>query len=66
MKSVANRNLNPTNPNHMSRLAKELDLESADIRAIAMSIGDWDRIAKHFQVRRDVVNIIKASCMEVL
>ena len=66
MKSVANKNLNPRNPNHMSRLAKQLDLESADIRAIAMSIGDWDRIAKHFQVRRDVVNIIKASCMEVL
>jgi hypothetical protein len=66
MKSVANKNLNPRNPNDMSRLAKQLDLESADIRAIAMSIGDWDRIAKHFQVRRDVVNIIKASCMEVL
>ena len=66
MKSVSRTNLNPKNPNHMSYLAKELDLQPTDVCAIAMSIGDWSKIAKHFQVRRDVVNIIKASCAEVL
>jgi hypothetical protein len=66
MKSVSRTNLNPKNRNHMSYLAKELDLQPTDVCAIAMSVGDWSKIAKHFQVRRDVVNIIKASCAEVL
>ena len=64
MKMVSQTNLNPQNNNDMLYLAKELNLQSNDIRAIAMTIGDWDKVAKHFQVRRDVVNIIKASCME--
>lgn len=66
MKMVSHTNLNPRNNNDMLYLAKELNLESTDVRAIAMSVGDWSRLAEHFQVRRDVVNIIKASCLEVL
>jgi len=66
MKSVQYTNLNPHNSNHMSILAKQLDLESTDVRAIAMSIGDWSKVAQHFQVGRDVVDIIKASCLEAL
>ena len=66
MKSVQYTNLNPHNRNHMIVLAKQLDLESTDVRAIAMSIGDWSKVAEHFQVGRDVVDIIKASCLEAL
>lgn len=66
MKSVQHTNLNPHNRNHMIVLAKQLDLESTDVRAIAMSIGDWSKVAEHFQVGRDVVDIIKASCLEAL
>jgi hypothetical protein len=66
MKSVQYQNLNPRNRNDMRVLAKQLDLESTDVRAIAMSVGDWTRLAEHFQVGRDVVNIIKASCLEAL
>ncbi|MBT4407955.1 MAG: hypothetical protein HOC79_08815 [Euryarchaeota archaeon] len=62
MKMVTQINLNPQNNDDMLYLAKQFDLESNDVRAIAMTIGDWDNIAKHFQVRRDVVNIIKVSC----
>ena len=66
MKSVKYTNLNPRNSNDMKVLAKQLDLETTDVRAIAMSVGDWTKLAKHFQVRRDVVDIIKASCLEAL
>ena len=66
MKSVKHTNLNPRNSNDMKVLAKQLDLETTDVRAIAMSVGDWTKLAKHFQVRRDVVDIIKASCLEAL
>ena len=66
MKSVKYKNLNPRNSNDMKVLAKQLDLETTDVRAIAMSVGDWTKLAKHFQVRRDVVDIIKASCLEAL
>jgi hypothetical protein len=66
MKSVKYTNLNPRNSNDMKVLAKQLNLETTDVRAIAMSVGDWTKLAKHFQVRRDVVDIIKASCLEAL
>ena len=66
MKSVKHTNLNPRNSNDMKVLAKQLNLETTDVRAIAMSVGDWTKLAKHFQVRRDVVDIIKASCLEAL
>tara|TARA_R110000765_G_scaffold345957_1_gene436165 strand:- start:501 stop:2315 length:1815 start_codon:yes stop_codon:yes gene_type:complete len=65
MKGVKYQNLNPRSGRDMGVLAKQLNLESNDVRAIAMSIGNWSRLAEHFQVRRDVVNIIKASCLEV-
>jgi hypothetical protein len=66
MKSVHYQNLDPYSGNDMRVLAKQLDLESTDVRAIAMSIGDWSKVAEHFQVGRDVVDIIKASCLEAL
>jgi hypothetical protein len=66
MKSVKHRNLNPRNSKDMKILAKQLNLETNDVRAIAMSIGDWTKLSEHFQVRRDVVDIIKASCLGVL
>ena len=66
MKSVQYNNLNPHNGKDMRVLAKQLNLETTDVRAIAVSIGDWTKLAEHFQVGRDVVNIIKASCLEAL
>ena len=66
MKSVKYTNLNPQSGSDMRVLAKQLDLETNDVRAIAMSVGNWSKLAEHFQVGRDVVNIIKASCLEAL
>ena len=65
MKRVNNVNLNPQNNNDMNLLAKQVGLETNDVRAIAMAYGDWTNLAKSFQVRLDVVEIIKASCVEV-
>jgi hypothetical protein len=66
MKRVKHVNLNPQNNNDMNVLAKQVGLETNDVRAIAMTFGNWDRLAQHFQVGLDVVEIIKASCVEVV
>lgn len=65
MKRVNHVNLNPQNKDDMSLLAKHVGLETNDVRAIAMAYGDWTNLAQSFQVGRDVVEIIKASCVEV-
>ena len=65
MKRVNHENLNPQDKDDMNVLAKHVGLESTDVRAIAMAYGDWSNLAQSFQVERDVVEIIKASCVEV-
>jgi len=46
----------------MQRLSKEVGVPTVDVRAIAMSLGDWGVIAKSFNTTHDVVRAIKRSC----
>jgi len=46
----------------MHRLGKDVGLSSLDVRAIAMSIGDWGVLAKSFNTTHDVVRDIKRAC----
>lgn len=52
----------PLNKYDMEKLAKEVGMTSVDVRAVAMSLGDWGVIAKSFNTTHDVVSIIKTSC----
>jgi len=52
----------PMDAYDMQRLSKEVGVSSIDVRAIAMSLGDWGVIAKSFNTTRDVVRVIKRSC----
>jgi len=46
----------------MARLSDEVGVPSITVRAIAMSLGDWNVIAKSFNTTHDVVRVIKRSC----
>lgn len=52
----------PMDTYDMQRLSKEVGMPTVDVRAIAMSLGDWGVIAKSFNTTRDVVRAIKRSC----
>ena len=46
----------------MQKLGQDVGMSSIDVRAIAMSLGDWGVIAKSFNTTHDVVRAIKRSC----
>ena len=46
----------------MHKLGQNVGMSSIDVRAIAMSLGDWGVIAKSFNTTHDVVRAIKRSC----
>jgi len=46
----------------MQKLGQDVGMSSIDVRAIAMSLGDWGIIAKSFNTTHDVVRAIKRSC----
>jgi hypothetical protein len=52
----------PMDSYDMSQLSKQVGLSSIDVRAIAMSFGDWEVLAKSFNTTHDVVRAIKKSC----
>lgn len=52
----------PMDSYDMSKLSQEVGVPSVDVRAIAMSFGDWGVIAKSFNTTHDVVRAIKKSC----
>ena len=52
----------PMDSYDMQRLSKQVGMSSIDVRAIAMSLGDWSVIAKSFNTTPDVVRAIKKSC----
>jgi len=52
----------PMDSYDMQRLSKEVGMSSIDVRAIAMSLGDWGVIAKSFNTTHSVVRAIKRSC----
>ena len=43
----------PLNKYDMEKLAKEVGMTSVDVRAVAMSFGDWGVIAKSFNTTHD-------------
>tara|TARA_R100000479_G_scaffold59486_1_gene28255 strand:+ start:31 stop:339 length:309 start_codon:yes stop_codon:yes gene_type:complete len=56
------RKYDPMDSHDMRRLGDRVGLTSTDVRAIAMSLGDWGIIAKQFKTTRDVVADVKTSC----
>lgn len=52
----------PMDSYDMLRLGHDVGMSSLDVRAIAMSLGDWNVIAKSFNTTHDVVRAIKRSC----
>ena len=52
----------PLNKYDMEKLADKVGMTSVDVRAVAMSLGDWSVVAKSFNTTHDVVSIIKTSC----
>ena len=52
----------PMDSHDMQKLSKEVGMSSIDVRAIAMSLGDWGVIAKSFNTTHSVVRAIKRSC----
>ena len=52
----------PMNNYDMQKLGENVGMSSIDVRAIAMSLGDWEVIAKSFNTTHDVVRAIKRSC----
>lgn len=52
----------PLNKYDMEKLADKVGMTSVDVRAVAMSLGDWNVVAKSFNTTHDVVSIIKTSC----
>ena len=56
----------PMDSYDMRTLGQDVGLSSIDVRAIAMSVGDWDVLAKAFSTTHDVVRVIKRSCGGVI
>jgi len=52
----------PMDSHDMRQLSESVGVSSIDVRAIAMSLGDWEMIAKSFNTTHDVVRAIKRSC----
>jgi hypothetical protein len=52
----------PMDSYDMGRLSQQVGMSSIDVRAIAMSLGDWEVLAKSFNTTHDVVRAIKKSC----
>ena len=52
----------PMDSYDMQQLGENVGMSSLDVRAIAMSLGDWNVIAKSFNTTHDVVRAIKRSC----
>jgi hypothetical protein len=52
----------PMDSYDMHKLAQDVGMSSIDVRAIAMSLGDWGIIAKSFNTTHAVVRAIKRSC----
>lgn len=52
----------PMDAYDMHRLSQQVGISSLDVRAVAMSLGDWNIIAKSFNTTHDVVRIIKRAC----
>jgi len=56
----------PMDSYDMHKLGKDVGMSSIDVRAIAMSIGDWKVLAKSFNTTHDVVRDIKRACGGVI
>ena len=61
MKHAPPRQINIADLHGINHLAKSIDLTPVDVRSIAYSHGDWERIAKKLNVSTDVVKVVKVS-----
>ena len=61
MKHALVNPINVADLHGINHLAKSIDLTPVDIRSIAYSVGDWERIAKRLNVSTDQVKVVKVS-----
>ena len=61
MKHALPRQINVADEHGIRHLAKNMDLTAIDVRSIAHSAGDWERIAKRLNVSTDVVKVVKVN-----
>lgn len=61
MKHALARPINIADEFGIRHLAKSVDLTPVDVKTIAHSVGDWERIAKRLNVSSKVVKVIKVS-----
>jgi len=61
MKHALPRPVNIADEFGIRHLAKSVDLTPVDVKTIAHSMGDWERIAKRLNVSPTVVKVIKVS-----
>ena len=61
MKHALVRQINIADLHGINHLAKSIDLTPVDVRSIAHSTGDWERIAKRLNVSSDQVKVVKLS-----
>ena len=61
MKHALPRQINVADEFGVRHLAKSVHLTPVDVRSIAHSAGDWERIAKRLNVPTNVVKVVKVS-----
>ena len=61
MKNALVRPINIADLHGVNHLAKSINLTPVDVRSIAHSVGDWERIAKRLNVTSDQVKVVKVS-----
>ena len=61
MKHALPRQINVADLHGINHLAKSVNLTPVDVRTIAHSTGDWERIAKRLNVSSNIVKVVKVS-----
>tara|TARA_Y100001972_G_C7430410_1_gene221652 strand:- start:57 stop:545 length:489 start_codon:yes stop_codon:yes gene_type:complete len=61
MKHALPRQINVADLHGINHLAKSMNLTPVDVRTIAHSTGDWERIAKRLNVSSNIVKVVKVS-----
>lgn len=61
VKHVPNTKMSENSLFDVNYMAKKMELAPADIRTILHTKGDWERVAKTYNISTDVVKVVKVS-----
>tara|TARA_B100000287_G_scaffold289716_1_gene273041 strand:- start:1715 stop:2236 length:522 start_codon:yes stop_codon:yes gene_type:complete len=61
LKHVPNNKMNEDSIFDVNYMAKKMELAPVDIRTILHTKGDWERVAKTYDISTDVVKIVKVA-----